>query len=106
MRQVEIGLSQPVATPELDLAPRPGVLRRASLYLRHRSLLAGLIICSAIIILAAGAPLFTHYSPVAQDPNVSFARPTLKHLMGTDEFGRDVFARVLYGGRNTLSASF
>lgn len=66
----------------------------------------GLFICAVILILIAGAPVFTHYDPVALDPNASFAKPSPAHLLGADEFGRDVFARVLYGGRNTLSASF
>jgi ABC-type dipeptide/oligopeptide/nickel transport system permease subunit len=91
---------------ESELVPRASRIGRLSVALRHRSLLTGCVIALAIIILCAGAPLFTHYSPISQDPNISLAKPSAAHLMGADEFGRDVLSRVLYGGRYTLLASF
>ncbi|WP_425562743.1 ABC transporter permease [Microbacterium soli] len=58
-----------------------------------------------IIVVAAAvgiaAPLFTPYSPVDQGPD-AFLPPGAAHLLGTDEFGRDLMTRVLYGIRQDL----
>jgi ABC-type dipeptide/oligopeptide/nickel transport system permease subunit len=72
---------------------------------RHRSLLIGLIIVAVILIATILAPFFTHYDPVLQDPADTFLSPRPGHPFGTDQFGRDVLARVLYGGRNTIAGS-
>ena len=73
--------------------------------LGHRSLLIGLVICAILALLVAGAPLLTRAQPNDQDPAITFAAPSAQHLMGADAFGRDVFSRVLYGGRTTILAS-
>jgi ABC-type dipeptide/oligopeptide/nickel transport system permease subunit len=73
--------------------------------LRHRSLAAGLLIASFVVLMVAAAPLLTSADPNLQDPTQSFATPSVEHLMGADAFGRDMFARVLYGGRTTIIAS-
>jgi ABC-type dipeptide/oligopeptide/nickel transport system permease subunit len=73
--------------------------------LRHRSLAAGLLIACVIVLLVAAAPLLTSADPNLQDPTQSFAPPSAEHLMGADAFGRDMLARVLYGGRTTILAS-
>jgi peptide/nickel transport system permease protein len=81
--------------------PAHDFLRRA---LRHRSLAAGLVICIAMALLLLGAPLLANLNPDAQDPLATFAPPSAAHLMGADEFGRDMFARVMIGGRTTVLA--
>lgn len=73
--------------------------------LRHRSLAAGLLISGIIVLMILAAPLLTSADPNSQDPMLSFAPPSAEHLMGADAFGRDLFARVLYGGRTTVLAS-
>jgi ABC-type dipeptide/oligopeptide/nickel transport system permease subunit len=77
-------------------------LRRA---MRHRSLLAGVIIVAVIVIAILAAPLLTSASPVTQYPAETFLKPSGSHLFGTDSFGRDMFSRVLHGGQYTLGAS-
>ena len=72
---------------------------------RHRSLAAGLLIAGIIVLLVAAAPLLTSADPTLQDPTQSFAPPSAEHPMGADAFGRDMLARVLYGGRTTMLAS-
>ncbi len=89
---------------ELESEPQPGTQARR--LLRNASLVTGLVIAVIIVLMSAAAPLITHFDPTAQDPNSVFLQPTLQHLMGTDQFGRDLFARVLYGGRYTMVASF
>src|SRR3989440_10204311 len=72
---------------------------------RHRSLLIGMIVAVAILIVTIFAPLFSPYNPILQNPNVTFLSPRWGHLFGTDQFGRDLVARVLYGGRYTIAGS-
>ncbi len=64
---------------------------------------SGIIIGGAIflilLILSVGAPLFTNKDPVAIDMTVINKAPCAEHPFGTDNYGRDVFARCLYGGR-------
>lgn len=73
--------------------------------LRHRSLVAGLAMTAVLLLVIAAAPLLTSADPNLQDPMASFAPPSTEHPMGADAFGRDLFARVLYGGRTTILAS-
>lgn len=73
--------------------------------LRHRSLAAGLMIAAVIVLMVVAAPLLTSADPTLQDPTQSFAPPSAEHPMGADAFGRDMLARVLYGGRTTILAS-
>lgn len=78
------------------------MIRRA---LRHPSLAVGILICSVLAIVVPFAPLLTSVDPNVQDPMITFAPPSFDHPMGADAFGRDVFSRVLYGGRTTMLAS-
>ena len=52
------------------------------------------------------APLLTPYDPTVNDIKVRLQGPSLLHPFGTDQFGRDLLARVLYGGRPILLVSF
>ena len=54
-----------------------------------------------LVLLLAGllAPLLAPYDPYAQNLAITFHPPGLAHLFGTDEYGRDMFSRVLYGAR-------
>lgn len=83
------------------ISPRP----KLRTLLRHRSLAFGLIVCLAIIALVVIGPFFVSANPDAQNPTDVFLAPSAQHLMGTDSFGRDIFVRVLIGGRTTLLAS-
>lgn len=55
-----------------------------------------------ILICAIFSSLITPYSPYDSDMNVRLNPPSRTHLMGTDEFGRDVFSRIIYGTRVSL----
>ncbi len=67
--------------------------------------LCGLSISAIIVVLVSGAPLLTAYQPNAIDYHAMLAGPSLAHLLGTDDLGRDIFTRTLYGGRLSLSVS-
>jgi peptide/nickel transport system permease protein len=79
--------------------------RRANWY-RQPALMAGLIITVIIIGMAVFAPLITHYNPIAQNLNATLQGPSGKHWLGTDELGRDIWTRLLYGGRVDLRVGF
>jgi peptide/nickel transport system permease protein len=79
--------------------------RRYRLWLdfrRNPLAMAGLVTLIFLIAVSLAAPLITRYDPAAQDLSNRLAEPSWQHLFGTDELGRDVLARVLYGGRITL----
>lgn len=63
--------------------------------------IAGTVIAFAWVVIAIFAPLITPANPLAQSFPAS-AGPSLHHLFGTDELGRDVFSRVIYGSRVSL----
>ena len=55
-----------------------------------------------LLIVAAFAPLIAPYNPLVQDLNNALVAPNAQHWFGTDEFGRDIFSRLVYGSRITL----
>ena len=67
--------------------------------LQYRNLVLGASI--VLVLLSAGllAPLLAPYDPYTQNLAITFHPPSLAHLFGTDEYGRDMFSRVLYGAR-------
>jgi len=77
------------------------VSRVASLRL-NPILVAGLSLLGLIVLVALCAPLLTQWDPVQQDLTSSLLPPGNGHLLGTDQLGRDVFARLLYGARTDL----
>ena len=67
--------------------------------------MAGLVIVAALYLVALLAPLLTPYDPVEQGdvPRMRFQPPSISHPLGTDKFGRDVCARIIYGSRVSLT---
>lgn len=64
----------------------------------------GCLICIFWILAAIFAPKLAPYDPVYQDLSLRLQEPSSEHLFGTDNFGRDILSRVLYGGRYSLLA--
>ncbi len=69
---------------------------------RSTSLLVGIAILFAVILSATFAAQFSRFDPIDQDFASQLQPPSATHLFGTDEFGRDIFSRVLYGARVAL----
>lgn len=69
---------------------------------RHRIAFFAVILLALMTVLVLAAPL-TGYSSTEQNPKNQFAKPTLDHWFGTDELGRDVFTRILYGGQISIA---
>ena len=96
--------------------PRPGVLGRrlprghrtlARLawirFRRHRMALAGLCLVAVFALSAIFVHLVSPYDPEHSDLDHRLAAPTWRHPMGTDDLGRDLLTRLLYGGRISLT---
>ncbi len=93
------------AAPSRPVVPRPvqGFWSLAwQRFRRHRAALAGVTVLAVIVAGATFAPMITSHSPTALDPDHSLAPPSRQHILGTDDLGRDEFARVVYGGRVSL----
>ena len=62
----------------------------------------GLAIVVALVVMALFADQIAPYSPIKMAAGRPLTSPSLAHLLGTDEFGRDMFSRIVYGARLTL----
>jgi len=67
--------------------------------------LGGLIVVAVLVVISALAPLLSTHDPIAQDLAFALKPPSLANWFGTDEFGRDVYSRLVYGARTTLYIS-
>lgn len=68
----------------------------------HRGAIAGVIVLGLLVIICLAAPL-SPYNPEASELSEKFQPPSLLHWFGADALGRDLFTRILYGGRISLS---
>jgi peptide/nickel transport system permease protein len=68
-----------------------------------RVTLVGLVLALLVIVMAAAAPLLSTQDPTVQDASHRLAGPDGVHILGRDTFGRDIFTRVLYAGRISLT---
>ena len=79
--------------------------RRYRLWLQFRGhglAMAGLCVIVLLVLMSALAPLLATQDPAAQDLAARLAPPSAAHWLGTDELGRDLYSRLIYGGRITL----
>ena len=81
----------------------PTKKKKIKIWNRSASLNAGTIIVAIVLFFALFPNLITAYNPLSQNSDAILVAPSLKHLFGTDNFGRDIFARVVYGTRIDLT---
>jgi peptide/nickel transport system permease protein len=95
-----------IGAPLADRA-RPGWAGRGWLETarRGRRAVAGLVVVVVVALLALLAPAIARHDPTFGDFDLVLAAPTADHLFGTDNFGRDVLARVLYGYRVSMTVA-
>ncbi len=70
--------------------------------LRHRLAMVGLVIIALMCLMAIFAPLIAPYSPYDQDLYAVLSPPSAAHWLGTDNLGRDLLSRIIYGARVSL----
>ena len=68
--------------------------------------LLGLCLVTLMVVSAIGASIFAPYDPVQLNIMERLQGPSAKHLLGTDQLGRDLFSRVLFGGQVALKVAF
>jgi peptide/nickel transport system permease protein len=101
---VSTAASGPTVT-SLALPIRTGQASRISttrLLFKNRMAVVGATVVVVWVIVALLAPLIAPYDPIDQDVQARLRGPTAAHWLGTDGLGRDVFSRLLYGGRVSL----
>ncbi|MHB9143831.1 MAG: ABC transporter permease [Symbiobacteriia bacterium] len=91
---------QPAAAGEPSYSVWRQVWRRLR---KHRLAVAGLVVFLALVLISAAAPVLAPYNPNANDYSVKLQPPTRAHLFGTDDFGRDILSRIIWGGQRSLS---
>ncbi len=82
---------------------RPGFWVR---FLHERWAIAGVIFLLIVVVAAIFAPLVAPHPPDAQDINAINAGPSFSHWLGTDDLGRDILSRLIWGARISLRAAF
>lgn len=95
-----------VIPEELDEQPRSWSQRHTRLYLllHNRSAVVGMAILVVLLLVAAFGPRLAPFDPYYQNFLVQLQGPTGAHHLGTDQYGRDIFSRILYGTRSALAA--
>lgn len=73
---------------------------------KNKVAFASLWIILFLIVVAVFAGLIAPYPYSMQNPSNILQKPSLKHIFGTDQYGRDIFSRVVYGARISLSVGF
>lgn len=76
--------------------------RNLQKFISNKLAIVGLSIVLILILASVFAPLITKFDPTHVDTSLRFQLPSKDHLLGTDSVGRDVFARILYGGRYSI----
>src|SRR5437764_905639 len=99
----------PSATVPTDSMPLWRTIKPRSLwgdtaraFARNKAGMLGLTIAVLLVVAAVFAPLIAPYDPVKSDFLALRQGPSLRHIMGTDELGRDVFSRILFGARTAI----
>jgi len=88
-----------VTLPQEPVVAHQGV---ADFVWRHPTVVFGALLLLAIVVASIGAPWLGAIDPVAIDPTQRLREYSDAHWFGTDRFGRDLYSRVLYGGRVSL----
>ena len=101
------GLSDRILEAEAEIQPDEGVWKSiVNMFRANKAALLGLILIAIILLMALFAPLIARYDPEALDLINMRKAPSAAHWFGTDDLGRDVFARVVYGSRISLMIGF
>jgi len=106
-----VASSNAVESPAASLPMRALVSRGrpvslVGLIARNRLALSGAVLAVLLTAMAVLAGVISPYDPMAVDVMAALRAPSVKHLFGTDRFGRDLLTRVIYGARVSLGIAF
>ncbi|MFI3904078.1 ABC transporter permease [Ochrobactrum sp. S1502_03] len=87
---------------DVQVSAKPNRFR--TLFL-SRSLMIGALVTVILVAMAVASYFWTPYSPTAMNFRDKLQGPSLSHLFGTDNFGRDVFSMIMVGARNSIAVS-
>ena len=93
-------VAEPV--PQATARPRRGLAYGLRRFVRRRIVLVGVILVGLEVLLALAAPVLAPYNPNTQDFRAVLQGPGWPHVLGTDDLGRDILSRLLYGARLSL----
>jgi peptide/nickel transport system permease protein len=102
MTQEEFRGSVPNQVDQSAPSPERGIKRSTLAWSKIKSnkmLLIGGTVVMIFFFMAISAPYLSSYSPTKMNIRERFSPPSAKHIMGTDQFGRDTYARILYGAQ-------
>ena len=98
-----------MTTPTAEGTKAPKVKRHGEFYFVSRRLsqnssaVIGFVVAVLLLLMAVFAPLIAPYPYAKQDLSHTRAAPSVQHIFGTDELGRDIFSRIVWGSRFSLS---
>ncbi len=95
-------MAQSIAATPARVAPRPAASWRVHPFFRHRSAVVGAWIFFVVLVVALSADALKTHDPLFLDPVARLTAPGSTHLLGTDNFGRDTYSRVVFGSRVSL----
>src|SRR5437868_3526304 len=108
-----VAIAEPARAPAVTSTPSVGVVphitqrRRIWRRLRrHRLAMAGLVFLGLLVACAVGADVISPYPPLQQAMTERLRPPSVSHWLGTDDFGRDILTRILFGSRISLQVGF
>lgn len=73
-------------------------------FFAHTNFRLGFTLCLVVVLMAAMSLVWTPYDPTAMSPQERLQGPSLRHPMGTDQYGRDLFARIMEGSATSILA--
>ncbi|MCL2799338.1 MAG: ABC transporter permease [Endomicrobia bacterium] len=73
---------------------------------KNKTAFIGIVFIAIVVFIALFAPFIAPYDPASQDLSQRLAAPSKAHILGTDDLGRDVFSRMVYGARVSMAVGF
>lgn len=97
-------MTAPTSVPVAQVATRGASAAQRALkrFTRNRRAIAGGVVLLVMASLAIFAPFITPHNPIALDLRNRNQPPSSEHILGTDQFGRDLFSRIIHGGQVSL----
>lgn len=99
-------LKQPTPVTALEITPRRRQNRGIRAFMRNKIAVVGAIIIAIMTFAAIAGPLIAPYDPNVINASARLQPPGIEYFLGTDEYGRDIFSRLLYGARISLEVAF